>query len=70
MDPRRLVAEHPLPSLFSVAAVAAVAATVVLAVGAAGTTLTLRVGALATVLTLFAAGFWFGPLVSRYDERS
>ena len=70
MNPRRLVAEHPLPSLLSVAAVAAVAATLWLAVAAAETTLTIRVGALTTVLVVFAAGFWFGPLVSWYDERS
>jgi hypothetical protein len=69
MNLRRLLAEHPLPSLLTVAAVGATLWTATSLVTAGSTTTTIRLAALTTVLTVFAGGFWLGPAAEWYDAR-
>ncbi|MFC7096180.1 hypothetical protein [Halobaculum marinum] len=66
MDTRRILTEYPLQVLLTVATLAALVATVVVASGGGELTTTLRLGALTFVLLLFAVGFSAGPLGERY----
>jgi hypothetical protein len=69
MDARRFLLEHPLPVLLTVAAVGAIAWTILQFVTATATTPVIRAAALSTVLVVFAAGFWVRPAAEWYDGK-
>lgn len=66
MTIRAVVADHPLPTTFSLAFLLALVVTAVHGLTADSPTNTIRLAAFTAVLFLFAAGFWVGPVGERY----